>query len=303
MSELMLIWIRMEEFLHSTFLDVEIWRIIVAGLIIIFTLTIRKILVNLLIAVLKRITAKTKTELDDQLVNAIEPPARLIVITAGILIAVRVLGLETAGDSFLGRFIRSMFIFSVFWAVYRAAGVFSGLFERFSSKTSTRLDDLLVPFINKGIKVIVVIIGISVIASEWEYDLGAFLAGLGLGGLAFALAAQETLANFFGGLTIMVDKPFAIGDWITCSGVEGLVEDIGFRSTKVRTAEQALVNVPNSIIAKAAVTNCNQIKNQTEYLNTKKAGRYKYSNGYQQYACNNQNRELIKMTIQNDHPH
>jgi MscS family membrane protein len=114
---------------------------------------------------------------------------------------------------------------------------------------------MLLPFVNKGIKVIVVIVGITVIAKEWRYDLGALLTGLGLGGLAFALAAQETLANMFGGMTIMLDKPFSVGDWILTPDVEGTVEDIGFRSTRIRTFAHALVTVPNSTLAKSAITN------------------------------------------------
>jgi MscS family membrane protein len=114
---------------------------------------------------------------------------------------------------------------------------------------------MLLPFINKGIKVIVVIVGITVIAKEWRYDLGALLTGLGLGGLAFALAAQDTLANMFGGMTIMLDKPFSVGDWILTPDVEGTVEDIGFRSTRIRTFAHALVTVPNSTLAKTAITN------------------------------------------------
>ena len=146
----------------------------------------------------------------------------------------------------------------MFWAIYRAAGTITRLFERFSKKTQTKLDDLLFPFINKGIKVIVVVVGITVIAKEWRYDLGALLTGLGLGGLAFALAAQETLANLFGGLTIMMDKPFNVGDYIQFSGIEGTVEDIGFRSTRIRTPDHTVVTVPNSSIAKEKVTNCSR---------------------------------------------
>ena len=204
---------------------------------------------------LKRITAKTKTMLDDELVDAIDPPVRFLIITIGLYFAICALGFKVTDESVPGNVIRSMVIFSVFWAIYRAAGIITRLFERFSKKTQTELDDLLVPFVNKGIKVIVVVVAITVIAKEWRYELGALLTGLGLGGLAFALAAQETLANMFGGLTIMLDKPFNVGDWIQTDSFEGTVEDIGFRSTKIRTFAQALVTVPNSTIAKVPVTN------------------------------------------------
>ncbi len=240
---------------NHIFLGVEIWRIIAAGLILIFILALRKIFVSLIVSLLKRLTEKTKSPLDDQFIEALDPPARLIIIAAGLLFALKVLGFQVTNDTFSGNIVRTMFIFAIFWFIYRGTDIIKNIFAKISKRTANELDDIVLPFIGKGIKVLVVIVGISVVAKEWRYDLGAILAGLGLGGLAFALAAQETLANFFGGLTIMIDKPFTVGDWIQSSSVEGTVEDIGFRTTKVRTFAQALVSVPNSIIAKAAVTN------------------------------------------------
>lgn len=84
------------------------------------------------------------------------------------------------------------------------------------------------------------------IAQEWNYSISGLLAGLGLGGLAFALAAQDMLSNLFGGLVIFLDRPFGIGDWIQTGDTEGTVEDINFRSVKIRTFSQAVVTVPNS---------------------------------------------------------
>jgi len=127
--------------------------------------------------------------------------------------------------------------------------------ERVVKKTESTLDDIMLPFVNKGIKVVIIILAITVIAREWNYNIETLIAGLGIGGLAFALAAQDTVANLFGGVTIMVDKPFNIGDWIKTPQVEGTVEDIGFRSTRVRTFDQALVTISNSTLINTAVIN------------------------------------------------
>ncbi|WP_233713612.1 mechanosensitive ion channel family protein [Lederbergia citri] len=108
---------------------------------------------------------------------------------------------------------------------------------------------------SKAIRVIIVAIAITVIAQEFHYDINGFVAGLGLGGLAFALAAKDALANLFGGIIIITEKPFTIGDWISTPSVEGTVEDINFRSTKVRTFTQALVTVPNATLADQPITN------------------------------------------------
>jgi len=255
MDDLFNMWRRFVDIFSHTFLEIEIWRIIAAGLMLIFALAVRKVFLNMLLSALKKLTSKTKTTMDDKLVEAVDPPGKLLMIVIALYFVFRVLLINVSGDSFGGHIIRTLFIFTLFWMIYRAAGIIAHLFEGLAKKTETDLDDMLLPFINKGIKVIVVIVGITVIAKEWRYDLGALLTGLGLGGLAFALAAQETLANMFGGMTIMLDKPFSVGDWILTPDVEGIVEDIGFRSTRIRTFAQALVTVPNSTLAKTAVTN------------------------------------------------
>lgn len=255
MDDLFNMWRRFVDIFSHTFLEIEIWRIIAAGLILIFARAVRKVFLNMLLSALKKLTSKTKTTMDDKLVEAVDPPGKLLMIVIALYFVFRVLLINVSGDSFGGHIIRTLFIFTLFWMIYRAAGIIAHLFEGLAKKTETDLDEMLLPFINKGIKVIVVIVGITVIAKEWRYDLGALLTGLGLGGLAFALAAQETLANMFGGMTIMLDKPFSVGDWILTPDVEGIVEDIGFRSTRIRTFAQALVTVPNSTLAKTAVTN------------------------------------------------
>lgn len=255
MDDIKNLWEQFTEIFTYTFLHVEIWRLVVACVIIVFSFFMRKFFVNLILSLLRKVTQKTKTTLDDELILAIDPPARLLVIALGFSIAFGLIGIPIHAESFAGHVLRSAVAFTIFWALYRAGDILAKLFERVAKRTRTTLDDILIPYITKGIKVIVIIIGISVIAKEWNYDLGALLTGLGLGGLAFALAAQETVANFFGGLTIMVDKPFQIGDWIQTPDVEGTVEDIGFRSTRVRTFAHALVTVPNSGLAKSNITN------------------------------------------------
>ncbi|NLW03121.1 MAG: mechanosensitive ion channel family protein [Clostridiaceae bacterium] len=255
MEDIKGLWEQIKYVFTYTLLEVEVWKLVTACVIILFSLFLRKFFVNLILRLLKKITQRTKTTLDDELVSAIDPPARLLIVTAGFTAAFWIIGIDINRESFAGQILRTVVAFTVFWTLYRAGDILAKLFERFAKRTRTTLDDILIPYIRKGIKAIIVIIGISVIAKEWNYDLGALLTGLGLGGLAFALAAQETVANFFGGLTIMVDKPFQIGDWIQTSDVEGTVEDIGFRSTRIRTFAQALVTVPNSGLAKSNITN------------------------------------------------
>lgn len=122
-------------------------------------------------------------------------------------------------------------------------------------KTENKIDDQLVPLAIKTLKVFVVIFGILILLQNLGFNVMSLLAGLGLGGLALALAAQDTAANVFGSITIILDKPFQIGDWVKIGETEGTVEDIGFRSTRIRTFYQSLVSIPNSVVAKERIDN------------------------------------------------
>ncbi|MCA9571140.1 MAG: mechanosensitive ion channel family protein, partial [Myxococcales bacterium] len=121
--------------------------------------------------------------------------------------------------------------------------------------TESRLDDQLVPLVRKLLKGAVLVLGLVFVLQNAGVDVGSLIAGLGIGGLAFALAAKDTLANLFGSLTIFVDRPFQIGDWVIIGSVEGVVEEVGFRSTRVRTFYNSVVTIPNSQITNANVDN------------------------------------------------
>ncbi|QAT48715.1 mechanosensitive ion channel family protein [Caproiciproducens sp. NJN-50] len=122
-------------------------------------------------------------------------------------------------------------------------------------KLDVNTDGVLFPFLSKILRFLIFCLALLIVAQEWNYSISGLLAGLGLGGLAFALAAQDMLSNLFGGLVIFLDRPFAIGDWIQAGDVEGTVESINFRSVKVRTFSQAVVTVPNSKMVDRPVAN------------------------------------------------
>lgn len=123
------------------------------------------------------------------------------------------------------------------------------------AKTENTLDDQLAPLATKTLKVFVVVFGVLIMLQGFGFNVMSLLAGLGLGGLALALAAQDTAANVFGSITIILDRPFQVGDWIKVGDTEGNVEEIGFRSTRIRTFYQSLITVPNSVMAKEKIDN------------------------------------------------
>ena len=139
--------------------------------------------------------------------------------------------------------------------LYRLSDVVAARLAAAAEETESRLDDQLVPIVRKGMKIIVTVVGVLFILDNLEADIWSLLAGAGFAGIAFAFAAQDTVRNLFGSLTVFTDRPFQVGDWIVAAGVEGTVEEVGFRSTRVRTFYNSLVSVPNAKFVDGIVDN------------------------------------------------
>ena len=232
------------------------WRLAIAGLIFLLSLLVRKIFTRFIIVLMYKMTYRTRTGVDSAIVSAFENPLRGLIVVIGIFLALAYLSLSPAVMGALSHLLRSAIIIFIAWGFYNLAGV--DLLKEFSEKL--RFDHGISEFIAKVLRFIVIALAISIIAQEWGYNVNGFLAGLGLGGLAFALAAQDTVANIFGGIVILMDKPFSVGDWIFTPSVEGTVEEISFRSTKIRNFANARVTVPNKVVANEAITNWSRMQ-------------------------------------------
>ena len=141
------------------------------------------------------------------------------------------------------------------WAAYRLVDIVSALLEARAERTLNKFDDLLVPLVRKSLKVFIAAFGLVFVADTLDVEISSLLAGLGLGGLAVALAAQDAVKNLFGSLMILVDRPFSVGDWVVVGDHEGIVEDVGFRSIRIRTFYNSLITLPNSNLISSAVDN------------------------------------------------
>lgn len=144
---------------------------------------------------------------------------------------------------------------------YFAADASGLLIEGLAQKANSKLDQQVAPLATKSLKVIVLVIGVLVILQNFGVNVTALLAGLGLGGVAIAFAAQDTVANVFGTITILLDSPFKVGERIKVQDVEGTVEEVGFRSTRIRTITNTLVTLSNSVMAKEKIENFSQREN------------------------------------------
>lgn len=195
------------------------------------------------------------SELADKYVSPVAKPISVFLIVSLLLVFVPVLQLPIAISKYLVLALRVTVPVFLTLVCYRLVDLLSFYFRKLAEKTKSSLDDQLVPLISKALRVFIVIIGIFFVLLKLNVDIIPLLTGLSIGGLAFALAAQDTIKNFFGSLMIFIDKPFQIGDWITSGEIDGTVEEVGFRSTRVRTFRNSVVYVPNGNLADSTIDN------------------------------------------------
>ncbi len=244
----------LNEILEYNIMGISIMDLGIALCIFVFAMIVSNFISKSVVNILKKLSSKTKTKIDDELISILESPLRVSIVLLGFYLAKEWLKLEKL-DTFLNNIIKSVVTIIIFWIIYKIVDKFAYIFDRFFSKFGKELSEDIENFTVKTLKILVVIIGIMSVLQGWGINVSAFVASLGLVGMAFALAAKDTAANLFGSLVIFTDRPFKVGEWIQTPNVEGTVEEIGIRSTRVRTFSQALVSVPNAVIANSSITN------------------------------------------------
>ncbi|MDP7742458.1 MAG: mechanosensitive ion channel family protein [Lentisphaeria bacterium] len=238
----------------AKFLLVANWQWIGLFISILLGLVL-KVVAQHLLQLAKRFTSKTKVQWDDKIADAIERPVGLLAASLFWIASLRVLqfsGMMLTVMSLVAQVILSI---AMIWMIYKLTEVLTDHLKELAARSDSALDDHLVPLINRALKIFIVIIGLLVMFQNLGINVMSVLAGLGLGGLAFALAARDMCANLFGSVMIFLDRPFSIGDWVLIGENEGTVEDIGFRSTRVRTFYNSVISIPNATVANADIDN------------------------------------------------
>lgn len=188
--------------------------------------------------------------------NSAASPLSLAILTIGLFIGLSQLTTGPILRGFWPDVIELLVYISVFWFIFNAVELVEKAMQLYSQRRESEFGAMLIPLIRKTLRIFVVIWAALLIADNvFGQDIGAWLAGLGIVGLAVSLAAQDSLKNVFGSITILMDKPFKVGDRIQYKGFDGPVESIGFRSTRVRTLTGHQVTVPNSNIVNDPVEN------------------------------------------------
>lgn len=246
----------MTEFLNQTFYGNKISSWAISLGILVGAIIVAKICYWAIGKYLKKITAKTKTNLDDLLVDKLEEPVVYGIGIIGFYWGFQRLTFGENVDSFFASVFTLVFTLNITWLIVRTIdAIIVEYLTPLVSKSDSDLDDQLLPLLRKLIKIILWTLGIVVGLNNIGFNVGAVIAGLGIGGLALALAAQDTVKNIFGGIMVYMDKPFKLNDRIKINEFDGFVEEIGIRSTRLRTLEGRVVTLPNAQFSDQAVEN------------------------------------------------
>lgn len=246
----------MKEFFEATFYGNTVLNWFISLLIIVGAVVAGKMVMWFFNKIVKKLTQKSKTKLDDILLDMIDDPAILLIVIFGFWIGFERLTFTPQIDLWLYKGFYFVLILGVTWLIARIVDALIGEYlEPLTKKTENDLDDQLVPIFRKSLRSVFWILGVIIALNNTGFDVGAVLAGLGIGGLALAMAAKDLVSNVFGGVTIFTDKPFKINDRIKIGGFDGTVIEIGIRTTRIRTLEGRVVSIPNSIFTGSMVEN------------------------------------------------
>lgn len=211
----------------------------------------------LLIPFCKKIALKDHLDWVSLFVTAFQRPLFILIVFYGASVFLAKLSFAApfTSSAFYAKMLRAVGIFCAAWGLVRARTIISRMLSGTSERLSLRSGRSLTVFLTRLYALLVIVFAAMMILSEFGFNVNGIVTGLGLGSLTFALAAQDLASNFFGGLVLILEHPFDVGDWIATGTIEGTVEDITFRSTKIRQLNDALTIVPNSAIASGTITN------------------------------------------------
>lgn len=245
-----------KEFLNQSFYHnrLEIW--LYALLFALGGFILSKIVYWIFKKFVSRITAKTKTKVDDLLVDMLEEPIMYAIVILGFWLGFKKLTLPEGATSFMEHAFIFVFIFNLTWLIARTIDAF---FQEYlvplTEKSKSDFDDQIIPIIRKGVRGLIWSLGIIIGLDNAGFDIMALIAGLGIGGLALALAAQDTVKNIFGGIMVFIDKPFKLNDRIKVNGHDGMVQEVGIRSTRIKTLEGRVITMPNATFSESSIEN------------------------------------------------
>jgi MscS family membrane protein len=206
-------------------------------------------------ALLRRLASRTDVEFDDALVAASRGPLILLWSVLASRVLLRWIALAAPAQAFVVELQKALATVAVFWLLLRAIGVLQNVMPSARWTETHPALRSLIPLGARIGRLLVFAAGVLTVIAQFGYPIATILAGLGIGGIAVALGAQKSLEHFFGSVSIGVDQPFRVGDWVNVNGVQGAIEAIGLRSTRLRTIDRTVITIPNGALAEAQTEN------------------------------------------------
>ncbi|MCO4745555.1 MAG: mechanosensitive ion channel family protein [Proteobacteria bacterium] len=240
---------------YTRILGLHLWQYTYALLLLLAAWGIGRAANIILRGQITRAVERLGIKLDAATALSIQPPLSVAIASAALLWGISDLQLGVQLSAALFTLVTFVLSFAVVIFASRLVNLGSQVASDYAAKTDSRLDDQAIPLLRQASQLVVWTLGLLFVLQNNGVDVFSLVAGLGIGGLAVALAAQDTLANVFGSVTIFADKPFQVGDWVKVGSVEGTVEEVGFRSTRIRTFYNSLVTIPNSAFNSSNVDN------------------------------------------------
>ncbi len=249
---------RMPSWLQGNVLGVPSWKLLGLALLITLALLGARILEFVAHAIFRKVVARWFESWDEGFEQSIVRRLSWIVAAGVVALLLPNLGLPVMMARFLLLVIKGFASVSAVLIATAIVDLLADGLQRRADQTETKMDDQLVPLIRRSAKMLTWIVGVLFVLQNLHVDVSSLMGSLAIGGLAFSLAAKDTVANVFGSFTIFTDRPFQIGDWVVINGTEGTVVEVGFRSTRIRTFYDSVVTLPNSVVANATVDNMGQ---------------------------------------------
>ncbi|MFR1710532.1 MAG: mechanosensitive ion channel family protein [Clostridium sp.] len=239
----------------------EVWKsIAIAVGIFVLLMFLKSVFTKYIIKILDSIFKALKIKSARKILTAFEQPIKMAFIVIGVYIFLSILNssMEWQINGIINKMLGTSIIVLFANGLTNITNNSDEFLFRATDKYDIEVNTVLIPMMAKGIKYLIIAFAIIQIANIWGLDVNAFITGIGLGGVVVALAAKDFAANMMSGVIIFMDSPFTIGDWIKCKDIEGIVEDISFRSTRIRTFDKVLITVPNSLLVNDPILNFNK---------------------------------------------
>lgn len=252
-----------EELFKQQYFGNTVLQYATAAAIITASIIAARIVFRILNRHVKKLAGQTDSRLDDYLIDSVEEPLALLVITIGLSIAFTTITFPESMRNLPGGIVKALVILDIMWVMLRIIDIIMEKYLKpMTKKSKTDLDEQIFPIVRKGMKIAVIVIGLLIILDTFGVDVTALIAGLGIGGLALALASKDTVENMFGALAILLDKPFKIRDRVVLDGVTGDVMEVGFRSTRIKTLDNTELYLPNSTVVTSNIENISRPNKQ-----------------------------------------